>query len=476
MTLSISDLSTRAGDLRVKVGTIEDEIADFDRRIEAGPNAETIKVLSEARLKREGRVEELREQIAAVEGQVSRAGGSIGTNHPLASSYYAGPRPGDRNADKLPNLHSAGGQHQSVDPSGPRLSMFSSTTGRQFFAHCQGEPIAQEDCGSLTPADFVLAAATGSWNHVSDEERALAIELAQSTTGAAAGGVLVPDAIWPGHLNVLRNRTGIFRAGLPVFYVDDLPGNSVSITETATNPTGHWTGELEAATVSNATFRLHTLFHKKFTVMLGLSLETLDSAINARQTLDNALLTAEADAIDQGCLFGDATGAQMIGITNYSTVQTVSGVGTPSDYSDIISAVKLIYEQKYDSDASNLSWIQAPRDWATYAGLTATDGQPLRAPETVRKLKNIIASACPINLGGGAESKQIVGDFARGAVLFVKQRPVVELLKEGQVTDADDQTLNLITQNAAVLRLVWRGAIAVLRGPWFAVLDNCTSA
>ena len=74
MTFDINTLSCQVGKLRRKAGQIEDEIASIQERIEAGPNEETIKVLSEARLKRQGQVDYLRLQIREMEQQAERQG------------------------------------------------------------------------------------------------------------------------------------------------------------------------------------------------------------------------------------------------------------------------------------------------------------------------------------------------------------------------------------------------------------------
>ena len=484
MVLSTSQISAWIGDQRVATGSVENGIeplrAEAAKLVSSGDTA-AIQRNAIAQAQLEGRIEGRDEMIENFEDFVEAHGGMVASarDHVGRSSRWAGPR-GGKAASKLPNLYSpdAGGMVKgAAASSGPRLSVYSPSTGKQFIAIRKGEPVAQEQCGSLTVGDYVLASVNGSWDHIPDvEDRGLAVELAQSTLTVAGGAVLVPDNIWGQHIDAIRDRTKVFQAGLQTVFVDDIPSGSISITETTGGPTGYWLPELGAGTSSAITFKLNTLFHRKLMFLVPCSRELLADSANARQAITEAILSANAAAIDYGVLFGAGTGSELTGVVNHGSIQSVASVGTPTDYAELITALQSIYTAGFDQPGSNLAWLYSPREMASYGALVDTTNQPLNEPRLVSEMQHYVASALPITDGdGGNESTMVIGPFDQ-AIMFIKQRPQIEVLREGQLTDTDSETLNLITQDALVLRCTMRCALAIIRPTWFAKLTGVTSA
>jgi len=359
---------------------------------------------------------------------------------------------------------------------GPRLTVFSPQTGERFTAVRKGESVATKE-SPVGLGDFLIGGITGGWGHIGDQgARAEAIRLAQEAGSFAGGGLFIAQEIWPQHLDMIRARAKVFQAGLQTVMVDDIPLGSLKITETVSGPSPTWIGELEAATASAITFKATVAYPTKLVCYVPCSRELLADSVNAAPAIESAILGSMAAEIDRACLLGDGAGTELRGVANHPNAQTVAAVGTPASFTDLISALRLIYTAGYDGAGSDLAWLYSPREMATYGAFCDLQGQPLVEPKMVADLQHLVASALPTNEGGGAnESRMVVGPFEQ-AILFVRQRPQIEALREGTITDSDGATLNATSQDAVILRCTMRVALAVLRPTWFAVLSGVTSA
>ena len=477
MVLSINELSARVGDLRVEAGNLEDEVVSMESRIAESPNPETTKILQEARLERRGQVKLLRQQIATLEEQAERQGGMIGSiDSPMRTSNL-GPI-GGRRASRLPSLYSDGfdQHHHQPDPAGPRLTICDQKTGKAYRAYRQGEPVCT-DPPEVGLGDLIVAQLTNSFDHIGDlEARQSAIEISQSATSYASGELFVDSRIWSQHLDLLRAKSRVTAAGSQVVPVDTEPAGAIVVTETTQDATFQWLPELGAATSSSMQFKSTQLVFRKLIGYAVCSREVLTDSVNAASIFETTLLSGMAGELDRACLVGSGQGSEIRGIVNHASVNTVSSVGVPTNFSEIVDAIQEIYADNFDGDPSELAWLYAPRELGQYAKLQDSQLQPMAEPKIVSDLQHFCASTLPTTGGdGGDESQMVVGHFP-SVLIFMRQLPRIEVLREGSIVDENGTTLNATSQDAIILKASLRVALCVLRPSLFAVLSGVTAS
>jgi len=115
----------------------------------------------------------------------------------------------------------------------------------------------------------------------------------------------------------------------------------------------------------------------------------IENSSNVAQLVQQTIMRAMGQKLDAAILEGFGSGAEPTGILNTSGINTVTSVGTPTNYAEMTTAVKELLVDNYSGDISGLAWIAHPRDYATYDGLVGTTNQSLRPtsmgrrPETV---------------------------------------------------------------------------------------------
>ena len=180
-------------------------------------------------------------------------------------------------------------------------------------------------------------------------------------------------------------------------------------------------------------------------------------------------------ALDSAALKGTGASAEPGGIRNHADVNTVTGVGTPADYSDLTTAVKEILEANYDGEISGLSWVSHPRDGATYDGLVDTTNQPLNPTPWARDLMKFSTTSVDITEGGGNESFGIVGDFSQVIIGMRTTGVNIRVLDSGTVTDSSGTTWNAASQLLRLVVAYMRADVAILRPTWLNVLSGITA-
>ncbi len=459
----ISQLSGRVGDLRVRCGEIEDQISDMDRRIEAGPNAETIEALREGKTKRHGQVEMLRSQIRDLEKQGERAGGSIGSSSPLASTQYAGPL-GSGNAS--PDL---GGGHQETGR--PPLMFRDLSSGAKMRALEPRERLCQER-PPISIGDYLVGKMRGGdYSFLDKSGEEFAARISQEAGNITGGGAMVIPTLSSLFLDLAREQSKIVQAGARTLPMDVA---QLVIGRLNTDPTPSFLGEGEAATASQGNYGALSVTPRKLVTITFATREWLQDCPNASDLVQRSHTGAAGAKLDHVALYGQ-TGAEPLGL-KHSSLNEVASVGTPSNFDEVSQAVREIMDANYPGEVSSLSWLLSPREGQTYNDLKDTTNQPLQAPEWVRQLKRFYATAIDVDEGvGGDESTSFVGDFSE-MCLFVRQPLSFEFLSSGTALDADGNTENALSEDKIAIRSTMRVAVVTLRANFFAKLTSITAA
>ncbi|MEM9186093.1 MAG: phage major capsid protein [Planctomycetota bacterium] len=388
-----------------------------------------------------------------------------------------------------------GAECQGAAAAGAGMLFRDAATGRTIRALTPGESVA----------DFV-AALSGEWHAGGDGDSindrhdepldagpdlpAVGDALVSMATGAALpdgrsiqaalggidtdGGFLLNPALAGMFIDLARSASVAFRAGA-LTYVMGSP--EVNIMRADSDPTGHWRPEGVEVKASSPTFGRINLKAKTLAAIVPVSIELLEDAVNAGSIIEGMIRSALGIALDRAILRGAGAESEPLGITNNAGVNTVTSVGTPADYSKITAAVGKILNANFSGSASELAWVQNPRDSQTFDGLQATDNQPLQPTPWAGALQRYSTTSMPVDLGTGSnESEAIIGDFSQVIVGMRTSGINVRVLDAGEVSDAGGELHNAASHLKRLIVAYMRADVALLRPSWFTVLSGVTAA
>jgi len=209
--------------------------------------------------------------------------------------------------------------------------------------------------------------------------------------GDTSGGYLLNPELSGTLIDLARSASVSLRAGAQTL---PMATSELSLAKLVGDPTAHWRPEATAVTSSDITLSKVVLKAKTLAAVVPVSIELLEDANNAGSVIENALRSALGLALDQAVLNGSGT-TDPLGILQDSDVNTVAGIGTPSDTSHLTSAVSKILTANYGGDPSTLSFISHPRDLLVINDLVDTTGQPKIASPWASALQQFSTTSLP---------------------------------------------------------------------------------
>lgn len=233
---------------------------------------------------------------------------------------------------------------------------------------------------------------------------------------------MVPSLVSAQLIGALVDRTTAFEAGARVV---PMGSESVRLPRIASLPTPGWKSQNAAVAESDPSFDGLELKSKTLAVMTKLSYELFeDVSAESSQAIQEALITALALELDRAAYFGDGTADSPVGLVNTAGVTktpVAANGATPTDYSALVQAYFAVRRRNAIPNAA----VYSERTAETYAGLTATDNQPLQPPPALRELSQLSTNAIPDDQDIGttldAASSIIVGQFDQLVVGFRPQ-------------------------------------------------------
>lgn len=303
------------------------------------------------------------------------------------------------------------------------------------------------------------------------------IQNSQVGSTDSAGGYLLTPSLSDMVIDLARSASVCMRAGALTL---PMSTSEMSIVGVASDATPVWRSEAQAITSSVMTFNRINMRARTLAAIVPVSIEMLEDAANASAIIEAALAAALGQKLDKAGLYGTGSGAEPQGIKYASGTNSVTSVGTPTagaaTYAKPITGIKNILDANYPGETSGLSWIQNPRDFANWNGLSDSTYQPLMAPKIVADMKQFTTTALPkTEGGGGAESSAIIGDFSQLVFGMRTSGVVIQILDSGTVSDGTDEW-NAVSQMLKFIRIYLRADVALLRPSWFSVLSGITSA
>lgn len=369
------------------------------------------------------------------------------------------------------------GRRTQPDPLTPSSSSSEQPQGLAFRDIKTGEIIR-----SLAPTEHVFrggdisagrclhAILSSDFSQLTADETKMLASFGGSDT---AGGYLLPTPLSERFVDLARAASVVMRAGAATL---PMTTSELAIARLTADPTTYWRAETVAVTASTPTFDKVTLRPKTVAALVPVSIELLEDAPNAPQVIESAIGSALGLALDQAALAGTGAGAEPVGVRNHDSVNTIASVGTPADYSNVTASVGDILGANYDGEIDDLAWIRHPRDAETFDGLQDTTNQPMRPTPWAEQIRKLHTTSISTTEGGSSnESYFVYGDFRQMLIGMRTTGVVLELLREGTVTDANSDTWNATTQLMRHVRAYLRADIALLRPTWFTVSTGVTA-
>ena len=225
-------------------------------------------------------------------------------------------------------------------------------------------------------------------------------------------------------------------------------------------------------TASGATFGRINLRAKTLAAIIPITMELLEDAANAPQQIESALSASLGLKLDQAALAGSGAESEPLGIRNHTSVNAVTSIGAPDDYSDVTSAVQKILSANYNGDISGLAWIQHPRDAETYQNLVTTlSGAYMEPSPWAAALKQFYTTSVSITEGSGNnESFAVVGDFNQLLIAMRTTGVTIRRIPAGQVVDGAGTTHNAPQELKEFIVAYLRADVALLQPMWFSLL------
>ncbi len=260
--------------------------------------------------------------------------------------------------------------------------------------------------------------------------KSLEIKAALSEGTDAAGGFLTPENLSNDLIDRMRSRQVCVNAGARSV---QLGSDNTRIVRVASDPAVGWRNENAAVAESDPVFEGVIFAPKTLAVLVKVSIELLEDAVNMSDALTQIFANAMAVELDRVALVGTGTAPEPRGVFNTPSVGSVS-MGTNgaqiTNYTNMLDALRTI---RTANSADPTAMILHPRTARTVDGLVDSTGQPLQAPKALDTIPQLITTSLPINQVQGTSgtvcSSIIAGDFTQ-MFLGIRTDIRIQLLRE----------------------------------------------
>ena len=309
----------------------------------------------------------------------------------------------------------------------------------------------------LSVGDYVRAWITGE--HTQDTQRAM------STTGS--GGVLIPQLLSAKIIDLARNKIRVIQAGAVTWPMES---KTLTVPRQVGDPSANWRPELGHIHRTDVSFEPLVLKACSMGALVTLSSELVEDAVGLTAFLNRVLSQVMAESVDQAALTGAGTidpeteeRIEPVGVLNTDKVQEINLSADLTSYTPFSSAVTKI--RQVNGEPSGL--MMAPNNFGILDALTDTTGQPLQPPPSWRQVGHYDTNQVD-------EQTAIVGDWSQLAI-GLRHSLRLEYATAGTIPQDKEgiyEELNLFSQNAIAIRVLWRGDVAVQRPDQFVVIKN----
>jgi HK97 family phage major capsid protein len=246
-----------------------------------------------------------------------------------------------------------------------------------------------------------------------------------------AGGAFVPVPLAAEIIDLLRARAVAFQAGARTI---PMTAQSLRFARVTADPAGTWRAENSSITVADPTFDNVTLTAKSWALIVKISRELLEDAVNLDEQLRSTFARVAALALDVAVLNGSGASNQPLGIAGTSGIQVVSMATNGASFATYGGA-NGVWSAMLDAclalDAANAGsltgMVMAPRTSRAISGFLDSMGNPLRPAPRFATVPQLVTSSMPVNETQGSSSTAssiLLGDFTN---VFVGMRTALQV-------------------------------------------------
>lgn len=291
-------------------------------------------------------------------------------------------------------------------------------TPKDTFASVNGSD--QRDLG-FGFGDFIKAAVCGT--------NRTEIKDALSEGTDSAGGYSVPQVLLNQIVDAMRARLIAVRAGASTISISS---NDVKMLKIANDPVPAWRAENSPVNESDPTFASVQFSPKSLAVMVKCSRELLEDSVNINEAITLAFSASMAEALDYAVMFGDGKDNTPTGLINKAipSIEMASDGAPIEGYGKILDLLETF--QSNDNWDQPSAMVMHPRTWRAIEGLTDSEKNPMRAPESVYTIPKHISTKMPINETQGSAtnaSSILIGDWSK-LLIGIRSALRIEILRE----------------------------------------------
>lgn len=368
-----------------------------------------------------------------------------------------GPRAGERHGYQPHDGETFGNPHRSrpelrnqhILTRDQRLYDWTRERGR-------GSDWNEDDAAGFSLGRAIAGMVTGNWSDAELERRAM------SEGVNADGGFAVPEILASSVIDRVRNVGQVLNAGATIVPV---LSDQHSIPRMASGITPAWKNENAAVNENAPTFERVTFAVKTLPHLVRMSEELFEDITPAsQQIIEQEIIAALALELDRVALRGSGTAPEPRGVRNQTGVEIISlgaNGATPTNWSLLVNAVAGVQSDNIQPSHA----IYSSRTAKTFAGFADNTGQPLRRPQLLDSLTDLISNQIPNNLTIGTSvdcSELYVGLWSQ---LLIGVRPSVGVrVKILQERFADNLQVGILCWLRADIQLAHPEAFTVTTG------------
>jgi HK97 family phage major capsid protein len=189
-----------------------------------------------------------------------------------------------------------------------------------------------------------------------------------------------------------------------------------NIVRVSADPTPAWRSEAGAVAIADPTFERIQFAPKSLAVLVKVSQEILEDALNINAAITQCFAGAFAVELDRVALFGTGSAPQPHGISGTTNVGLVDMGVNGAALTNFSPFIDAIYALLGANAQMPTAVVLSPRTLTKAAKLQDTLGQPMRKPDLLAGVPFLSTTGVPINQTHGTSSlasEAIVGDFTQ---------------------------------------------------------------
>ena len=263
-------------------------------------------------------------------------------------------------------------------------------------------------------------------NNCSDKE---AVEFVADQKSVTTGntGVLVPEAFRSQWIDMARAQSVLVQAGAMTVPME---AQTVTYSHQTSDPTFSWrTSEGASLSATDPGFTSRQLSAVTVAVRTRVSLEASQDIPNFGAQIASAYTKAFGAAIDKAGIQGEGgSPLTILGLHNEAGTGSVSSVGVPTNYDELVDAVAVFLNANNRRDElTGIIWH--PNVWKTYAKLKtglSSDNTPLELPPAIADVPTFTTTNAD-TVSSPENYHVVLGNFA-DMVIGVRMDPSIRIL------------------------------------------------